>query len=75
MKNGLFFLCKLMLAFCLFFIVIKDVEQYINYRLNVQIYEQMAKKYGCTFISPTATTEEIGMFDCNEHITFKKLEN
>lgn len=75
MKNSLIFVCKLVLSLCLFLIVIKDIEEYINYRLNVQLYEVMAKKYNCTFIAPTATSSEFGMFECNDHITFKKLEN
>ena len=66
---------KILLALALVFLVSKDVIQYINYRLDVQIYEIMAKKYDCSFIAPSATTVDIGMFDCHDHIVFKKIED
>ena len=66
---------KVLLFLAICFIVIKDVNQYVNYRLDSQLYEIMAKKYNCAFLTPSASRADIGMFDCQGKITFKKLES
>lgn len=66
---------SLLLFLAISFIVIKDINQYINYRLDLQLYDLMAKKYNCTFLTPSASRADIGMFDCAGKITFKKLES
>ena len=66
---------SVLLFLAISFIVIKDINSYVNYRLNVQLYEIMAKKYNCTFLTPSASRSDVGMFDCAGKITFKKLES
>lgn len=66
---------KCLLAFAMVFIVVKDIGLYVNYRIDLQTYELMAKKYNCNFLTPSASKSDIGMFDCQDHIVFKKLEN
>jgi hypothetical protein len=66
---------KVVLFLAIFFIVFKDINEYINYRLNIQVYEFMAKKYNCAFLTPSASRADVGMFDCQGKITFKKLES
>jgi hypothetical protein len=68
-------LFKVVLFLAIFFIVIKDINEYVNYRLNIQVYDIMAKKYNCTFLTPSASRSDVGMFDCQGKITFKKLES
>jgi hypothetical protein len=66
---------KILMGLAVFFIVVKDIGLYINYKIDMQAYETMAKKYNCTFLTPSASKADIGMFDCQDHIVFKKLEN
>ena len=66
---------KVLLFLAISFIVIKDINEYINYRLNTQLYDIMAKKYNCTFLTPSSSRSDVGMFDCEGKITFKKLES
>ena len=75
MKELAIWLGKLLLILAIIFIVCKDIGQYIQYRLDVQIFELMAKKYDCVFLTPSASRIDVGMFDCHEHIVFKKLED
>ena len=74
MKNILFNLCKSLLVLSVIFIVFKDISLYIKYKLDVQLYEMMATKYNCTFLTPSASRDDVGMFDCDNHIIFKKIE-
>ena len=68
-------LFKVILFLAIFFIVFKDINEYVTYRLNIQMYDIMAKKYNCAFLTPSASRADVGMFDCQGKITFKKLES
>lgn len=50
------------------------IEEKVDYKLDVEIYEQMAEKYKCTFLTPSASRNDVGMFECGGKIVFKKLE-
>lgn len=66
---------SIVLFLAIIFIVAKDISEFIDYKLDVQLYEIMAKKYNCNFLTPSASLSNIGIFDCDGKITFKKLES
>ena len=68
-------LFKGLMCLAVVFIIIKDIGLYINYRINIQSYEAMAKKYNCNFLTTSASKSDVGMFECQNQIVFKKLEN
>lgn len=74
MKELLVGLFKFAVCTALIVIAINDIEAYVDYRLDIQQYEIMAKKYDCTFLTASSSRSDVGMFDCNSHIVFKKLE-
>lgn len=67
-------LLSVLLWLAIAFILIKDINQYVNYRLDMQAYERMAKKYDCNFLTPSASRQDVGMFECRGQIVFKKIE-
>lgn len=57
------------------FIAINGIHNYINTSINLRLYEEMAKKYNCQFLTASASRSDVGMFQCDGKIVFKKLED
>lgn len=56
-------------------IVLVEIHDYIQNKINMATYEEMAKRDGCEFLTPSASRRDVGMFQCDHKIVFKKLED
>lgn len=54
-------------------IVVVEMHDYIENKINMNTYEEMAKQDGCNFLTPSASRRDVGMFQCDGKIVFKKL--
>lgn len=54
-------------------IVLVEVHDYIDNKISMATYEEMAKRDGCHFLTPSASRKDVGMFHCDGKIVFKKL--
>lgn len=75
MNHALLYLGKGIVWTALVMIVLVEIHDYVQNRLDMQTYEEMAKKYNCQFLTPSASRKDVGMFQCDGKIVFKKLED
>ena len=54
-------------------IVSFEIHDYIENKINMNLYEEMAKRDNCNFLTPSASRRDVGMFQCDGKIVFKKL--
>ena len=53
--------------------VVFEIHDYIDNKINMNTYEEMAKKHNCQFLTPSASRRDVGMFQCDGKIEFMKL--
>ena len=75
MSKFLLYVCKGIVWASLVIIAAKEVNLYIVEQTNLKQFEEMAKKYNCQFMTPSASRRDVGMFQCNGKIEFMKIED
>lgn len=56
-------------------IVLVEIHDYVNNKIDMATYEEMAKKHNCHFLTPSASRRDVGMFQCDGKIEFMKIED
>ena len=65
---------NLLVIILLFLGITYIVQERVQYKLDIQAYEKMATKYNCQFLTPSASRSDVGMFQCDGKIVFKRIE-
>lgn len=65
---------NLLIIIVLFLGITYIVQERVQYKLDIQTYERMATKYNCQFLTPSASRSDVGMFQCDGKIVFKRIE-
>lgn len=74
MNNVLLYIGKGLIWTALVLIVLVEIHDYIENKINMNTYEEMAKKYNCHFLTPSASRRDVGMFQCDGKIQFMQIE-
>lgn len=75
MNELLLYIGKGIIWTALVLIVLVEIHDYVNNKINMNTYEEMAKKHNCQFLTPSASRRDVGMFQCDGKIEFMKLED
>lgn len=75
MNNVLLAIGRGLVWTALVLIVLVEIHDYIDNKIDMSTYEEMAKSHNCEFLTPSASRRDVGMFQCDGKIVFMKLEN
>ena len=75
MNHALLALGKGVVWTALVLIVFVEIHDYIQNKINMNTYEEMAKTHNCNFLTPSASRRDVGMFQCDGKIVFMRLED